>query len=81
MITIFNRRELCVARSIEAQQNICDCLNLHGIEYRCVIVDRNNYPNEITTKAAYENKEVLHRFYVNKKDYEQALHVIKDIKR
>lgn len=80
MITIFNRRELCVTRNIEVQQAICDCLQQHSIEYQYKIIDRNNYPNEIVTKAAYENKEVNYRFYVHKKDYERALHVIKDIK-
>lgn len=82
MLTIFNRKELCISRSIESQAEIRDILQNNGIEYTFKIIDHNNYyGNEIATRAAYKSREILYRFYVHKKNYDVALFLIQKIKR
>lgn len=81
MLTILNRKELCITRTIESQAEIRDILQQHSIEYSFKIIDHNNFGNEILMRASYHDREILYRFYVNKKNYEQALYLIKGVKR
>lgn len=84
MITLFNRRELCITFSFEQQADIRARLSSAGIDYR---IKTTNYGSGafisrgsgtfvsrglgINTQAAYEYK-----FYVHKVDLAQAKHII-----
>lgn len=75
MITIFNRRELTIANSIEQQTKIRDLLASHNIRYYIKVFNRfsrglsrgHTGTLGINMDAAYE-----YTFYVYKDDFEIA---------
>ncbi len=76
MITIFNRREVCITRDSQVLNRACDQLVLGGIQYRTYTNAPGNSRRgheiaHLNVSAAYE-----YRVYVNKRDYEQAKHLI-----
>ena len=81
MLTIINRKELCITRTIESQAEVRDVLQQNEIEYTFKIIDHNNYSNEFMMRASTHNREILYRFYVRKQDYERACYLIKNIKK
>ena len=86
MICLFNRKELLTTFSMEQQARVRDVLSANQIDYTIKTVNRTS-PSAIpttmgsrsrqgtfgiNTDAAYE-----YVFYVKKKDYEKALHLIR----
>ena len=84
MITIFDRKELTVTRSMEEQARIRDILATHQIDYQVKTVDRSS-PTSFSagTRARIgscgERAELAHEYaiYVKKKDLEKAAYLIR----
>lgn len=81
MITIFNRRELIITRSMEEQSRIRNKLHEAGIDYAVKV--NGGHPGAIAGRRAYtgsfgEKQEVMYeyRIYVKKGDYEKARYQI-----
>jgi len=79
MITIFNRKELTIANSMERQANIRNLLASHNIRYHIKVFNRFTHGSlrghtgsfGINIDAAYE-----YTFYVHKDDFETAQAII-----
>lgn len=72
MLTIFNRREVYLTRSIEEQQRVCSLLNGQGIETRIISANlgtagRHHGLPGIDLQSAYG-----YYVYVHKRDYDKA---------
>lgn len=76
MITIFNRREVGITRSLDEESRICNTLQDHNVKY---IVRTNSSTNPgryhgiigINSNFAYE-----YRIYVERKDYLEAKKIL-----
>ncbi len=80
MITIFNRRELMITRSMEEQAQVRNKLNEAGIDYTVKV--NGGHPGATASRRAYtgsfgERQDVMYeyRIFVKKVDYEQARHL------
>lgn len=79
MLTIFNRCELCLTISQRAQSEVRKILQQHDIEYSLKTVDETpNHGNRIRTSAR-KQPILIYTFYVNKKQYDTAKHLIAPI--
>lgn len=82
MITLFNRKELVITRSMQRQAQIRQMLSEAGIEYslktRGANGDLNRSAQRRLTGSAGISPEQQYEytFYVRKSDFEQALHII-----
>lgn len=77
MLTIFNRRELCITFSIKEQNDVRDLLSANGIEYYFKVYNRSgNMRHDRGSFGLNMNVEYKYIFYVNKKDFERAKHII-----
>lgn len=83
MLTIFNRKELCIVFSMKEQANIRESLAVNNIEYSMKTINRSS-PSPFASGSRGRsgtfgqdmdlNYEYV--FYVNKKDYELAKNAI-----
>lgn len=87
MITIFNRKELCITLDLKKQAEIRECLQAHQIDYEIKTVNRmSSSPFEAGTRARVGSagqKTELEReyiFYVRKADYERTKKLLFDYK-
>lgn len=84
MITIFNRKELCITFDMKEQSRVRDILATNKIDYTIKTTNRMS-PSPMAagsrartgtfgqdTGAMYEYK-----IYVHKNDYEEAVHLIR----
>lgn len=81
MITIFNRRELIITRSMEEQIRVRNKLNECGIDYR--IKTNRGHSRSFASERAYtgslgERQDAMYeyRIFVKKEDYEKARRLI-----
>lgn len=81
MITIFNRKELMITRSMEEQARVRNKLNEAGIDYTIKV--NSDHPGATASRRAYtgsfgERQDVMYeyRIFVKKADYEKARHLI-----
>ena len=84
MITIFNRKELCITFDFKEQARIRDVLTFNNIDFIIKTINRMS-PSPMAagsrartgtfgqdTRTMYEYK-----IYVHKNDYEEAVHLIR----
>lgn len=81
MITIFNRRELIITRSMEEQIQVRNKLNECGIDYR--IKTNRGHSRSFASERAYtgslgERQDAMYeyRIFVKKEEYEKARRLI-----
>lgn len=84
MITLFNRKEVCITYDIKQQAEIRDILQGRGIDYRIKVINRKSASSVWAGTRAYtgthgENlmMEYEYHIYVHKDDYEEALALIR----
>lgn len=83
MISIFNRKELCIVFSMQEQASIRETLSVNSIEYYMKTVNRSS-PSPLASGSRSrsgtfgQNMDLNYEyiFYVNKKDYEMAKYLI-----
>lgn len=79
MITVFNRRELTVTHNMRRQGEL---LAQNGIDYRLKTrgqddsLTRANVRARTGSAGVNPDYQYLYTFYVHKKDYENARHII-----
>lgn len=83
MITIFNRREVCITYSMQEQSEIRTLLADSGIDYSVKVVNRKSpSPADAGSRARTGtfgedlSKMYEYIFYVHKDDMEKAKHMI-----
>ncbi|WP_066714641.1 hypothetical protein [Clostridium sp. Marseille-P299] len=82
MITIFNRKELCITFSMKEQAEIRNALKAENIKYITKVINRNSSSPFMSERARTgtlgQNMEKAYEYiiYVHKKDYERAKYVI-----
>lgn len=84
MITVLNRKELTTTYNINEQARVRDILNANGIDYDIKVVDRMSpTPMAAGTRSRTgtfgQNQDSMKEYviYVKKKDYEQAISLIR----
>lgn len=82
MITIFNRKEICVCQSMERFSEISSLLIESNIKYTYRIVDRNgsniigSQRGRTGTFGQNMNISKTYYVYVHKKDYDDAIGLV-----
>ncbi len=78
MITVLNRKEICITHDIQEQMRIRDALRSHNIKYilRTRFASAHSFRRGITV-GMNEQQMYEYKIYVHKKDYEAALYAIK----
>lgn len=84
MITVLNRKELTTTYNMNEQARVRDILNVNGIDYDIKVVDRMS-PTPMATGTRTrtgtfgQNQDSMKEYviYVKKKDYEQAISLIR----
>lgn len=79
MITVLNRKELCITFDMKRQAEIREQLQAHGIDYEIKTVNRLS-PSPLATGVRATTGSAGHKterereyiFYVHKTDYEKA---------
>lgn len=86
MITIFNRKELILTWEMKKQLEIRNILSANNIDYTISVknmLDRNSFGRSARSHYGSMgiNAECLYEYkiYVNKKDYEQAVYLIRNV--
>lgn len=86
MITIFNRKELCIVFSMEEQSNIRQALSNNQINYHIKTINRMS-PSPFSSGTRGRsgsfgqniNFNYEYIFYVNKKNYDTAKYIINNL--
>ena len=85
MITIFNRKEVCITHDMNRQAEVRYILQGAGIDYRIKTVNRKTQVSLFSmagTRAYTGNlggnqmMDYEYRIFVHKDDYEEAMHLI-----
>lgn len=82
MITIFNRKEICVCQSIERFSEIRNMLIENNIKYTYRVIDRNSsnivgsQRGRTGTFGQNMNASKTYYVYVHKKDYDDAIGLV-----
>ena len=83
MITIFTRKELLVTFDTKRQSDIRDILSANGVKYAVKATNRQNAAILGSSRAGTgsfglnTNLSYAYKIYVHKKDYDQAMRLIK----
>lgn len=83
MITIFNRKELLITLDMKRQANIRDILAANGIDYTVKVTNRQNAAVIGSSRTRdgsigmNPNLAYEYKIYVHKKDYDNALRIIR----
>ena len=83
MITIFTRRELLVTFDMKRQGNVCDILSANSIKYIVRVINRQNAAvlgsSRARTGSFGMNTNLFYEYkiYVHKKDYDNAMRLIR----
>lgn len=84
MITILNRKEVCMTYDMNRQAEIRYLLQGSGIDYRIKVVNRTNPSSVLLAEGARaytgargeSSMDYEYHIFVHKDDYEEALHLI-----
>lgn len=82
MITIFNRKEVCVCQSIERFNEIRNILIENNIKYTYRVIDRNSsnvvgsQRGRTGTFGQNMNASKAYYVYVHRKDYDNAIGLV-----
>ncbi len=82
MITIFNRKEICVCKSMERFNEIRNILIKNNIKYTYRVMDRNSsnvvgsQRGRTGTFGQYMNASKTYYIYVHKNDYDDAMGLV-----
>ncbi len=73
MITVFNRKELCITYSMEEQARVRDILSAHNIDYTLSTFG-NLCRSEVRGYPGMKHiAQTEYLFYVKKSDYDEAV--------
>lgn len=83
MITIFNRKEVCLTYDVKRQSDVRDILHANGIDYTVQVRNRKS-PSPLgagsraRTGTFGENSALANEYkiFVHKDDYEKAMYFI-----
>lgn len=82
MITIFNRKEVCITYDMKRQAEVRDILQGAGIDYEIKVINRTNPSSVLLIEGARAytgtRGESIYEYhiYVHKDDYDEALYLI-----
>ncbi len=80
MITILNRKEICVTYDSKRQAEVRDILAGNGIDYQIKTINRNSpsilSSHRVAVWGVDSSMDYLYKIYVHKEDYERAYALI-----
>ena len=84
MITIFNRKEVCITYDMKRQAEVREILQRENIDYHIKVINRKTQisPFSIAGTRAYTGSqgnrmmEYEYHIFVHKDDYERALYLL-----
>lgn len=83
MITIFNRKELFITMDMNRQSNVRDILSANGVEYTVKVTNLQSASvidssrGKVGNFGINQNYSYEYKIYVHKKDYDNALRLIR----
>lgn len=85
MITIFNRKEVCITYDMKRQAEVREILQRENIDYRIKVINRKTQisPFSMAGTRAYIGShgnrmmEYEYHIFVHKDDYERALYLLR----
>ena len=83
MITIFNRKELFITIDMSRQSNVRDILSANGVEYTVKVTNLQSASvigsnrGRVGNFGINQNYSYEYKIYVHKKDYDNALRLIR----
>lgn len=83
MITIFNNKELLITYDMKCQAEVRNILSANGIDYKVRTIDLQSASvigssrGRTGSYGINQNNSYEYKIYVHKKDYENALKLIK----
>lgn len=83
MITVFTRKELLITMDMQRQANVCDILSANGIDYTVKVTNRQTSDIIGSNRTRFgsfgvnQNSAYEYKIYVHKKDYDNALRLIR----
>jgi len=83
MITIFNRKELFITMDMSRQSNVRDILSANGVEYTVKVTNLQSASGIGSSRGRVgnfginQNYSYEYKIYVHKKDYDNALRLIR----
>lgn len=83
MVTIFNRRELCITQNLEQYSKFADALAASGIEYYAKAFGHSSQFGERSRRGSFGQSSKLDNFYkvyVKRSDYELATRCINQVR-
>ena len=76
MITIFNRKVVCITYDMKRQAEVRDILNANGIKYIFKVTDRCGSNPTASAWGIRIDERCEYKIFVHKDDYEEAMHLI-----
>ena len=83
MLTLYNRKELLITMDMKRQSEVREILTAHGIEYKVQTTNRES-PTAFERQRVHsgslgidQNQVYEYKIYVNKKDYDAAIGLIR----
>ena len=77
MITIFNRKEVCITYDMKRQAEVRDILNANGIKYIFKVTDRCGSNPTASAWGSRMDERCEYKIFVHKDDYERALYLMR----
>ena len=79
MITIFNRKEVCITYDMKRQAEVRDILNANGIKYIFKVTDRFGSNPTSSAWGTRMDERCEYKIYVHKNDYDEAMYLLRNI--
>jgi hypothetical protein len=79
MITMFNRKEVCVTYDMKFQAEVRNILNANGIKYTFKVTDRCGSNPTRSAWGMKMDERCEYKIYVYKDDYEEAMYLLREI--
>ncbi|MBQ2880523.1 MAG: hypothetical protein IJE27_07495 [Anaerotignum sp.] len=76
MITIFNRKEVCITYDMKQQAKVRNILQSNGIKYTFKVTDRYGSNPSGSALRTKRDESCEYKIYVHKDDYEEAMYLI-----
>lgn len=83
MITVFTRKELLITMDMQRQANVRNILSANGVDYTVKVTNRQTsdiFGSNRTRFGSFgvnQNTAYEYKIYVHKKDYDNALRLIR----
>ena len=79
MITIFNRKEVCITYDMKHQAEVRNILNANRINYTFKVTDRYGSNPSGGAFRTKRDEACEYKIFVHKDDYDEAMYLLRNI--